>query len=269
MGRRTHQKKIPPDAVMFKGKPWTPLMIMEYCGITRYKYNQAVEGKSPERLLEWGVRAIAPTARSITEDTSRLITLSTTLTLKQWYYLAVKDGLETPVTFSEFQRRVGHYRYRHGFGNDDGGDSEALSATLRSMGKEYLSTWTRETLDTLPTVRDRLQSREYLCVINAYHAEIKKSRREDVTQEMPNANEQWFKCLLADTRLHWLFVEEYERKMSVKDTHIRRVEQANKELIRKFDEMAIKYKAMEKQLADFRRSATVKGSEETGEKERG
>lgn len=265
MGRRTHKKEIPSDAIYFRGKPWTPLMIMAYCGISRYKYNQTVAVKPPEKLLEWGTVALPTTARKVSTDTSREVTLSTKLTLKQWYYLAVKDGLETPVTFSEFQQRITHYRHRHGFGASDLGDGEALYATLRSMGRDYLSTWTRAKLETMPIVLARLQSGEYLDFINDYHAGVKKSKKPDLTEAPPDANTQWFKCLLADTRLHWLFVEEFDKQMTEKDKHIQRVEQANRELSRKFDDMAIRYKTMEKQLVDFRRSTTVKNRSEASE----
>ena len=256
MGRRTHKKQIPPDVVMYKGKPWTPLMIMEYLGITRYKYNQAVEGRDPTVLLEWGAYALKTVVKKHKADRSVMVKQGgKVLTLQQWFYLVIKDrSLFTEIPYSHFKSRLYYYMRRANADHNESGLSDGLHATLRSLGHEHLTVDMNKYLDQRPKLIEILESGEYLDVIQEYHERLKRQNRAELTEQPENANDHWFRCLLADTRLHWLFVEEYEKQMQQMQSKVEYVTSLNATLNERVARAEMAQKQSERAYAELRRA---------------
>lgn len=267
MGRRTHKKQIPPDVVMYKGKPWTPLMIMEYLGITRYKYNQAVEGRDPTVLLEWGAFALKTVVKKHKADRSVMVKQGgKVLTLQQWFYLVIKDkNLYTEIPYSQFKSRLYYYMRRANAEHNASGLSDGLHAVLRSLGHEHLTVDMNKYLDQRPKLVEILESGEYLDVIQEYHERLKRQNRAELTEQPENANDHWFRCLLADTRLHWLFVEEYEKQMQQMQSKVEYVTSLNATLNERVARAEMAQKQSERAYAELRRTYATKRTETTND----
>lgn len=261
MGKRTHQHKIPIDAIYIDGKPWTRLMIMRYTGLSAHKYKEYTKERDPENLLRWGAWAYRTKIRKTYDDKSRPITLDgITLTVRQWFALAVRDMDLTKLTYSEFQSRIGYYK-RRANQSETVADKDALSDTLRSMGMENLPNKAKRIKEN-PDLWAKFES-TYLDRINEYQQGIKDGKRELLTEEPPHPNKRWFECLLADTRLHWLFYQEYEKEIAVLLKERDDYKQANINLQNELAFAVEQKNRLERQLADFRRSTAVGGFTQT------
>lgn len=257
MGRRTHKKEIPADAMDYKGKPWTRLMIIEYCGITPYQYTQYTKDRSPLNLLEWGAQIIREKRRAVKNDLSRVVTLNgISLTIMQWFYFTTKQRLDIFRPYRSFAGRINQYKARQNMTRGEAADQSALADALRSMGIEGLPTWIKRSIEKNPDYLEK-QLDGYLEKLDEYHQKLKDNER-DLLKEPERANDRWFECLLADTRLHWLFVEEFDKQMADMQSSLDFMRKCNVQLQADLDKAHVRIREQERQLADFRRINAVK-----------
>lgn len=257
VGRRTHKKEIPQDAFDYKGKPWTRLMIMAYCDITPHQYAQYVNDRHPTKLLEWGAQVIRKKRRAVKKDLSRIITLNgISLTVMQWFYFVVKQSIDNKITYRDFHNRIGYFKNRQNMTRGTTADQSALWETFRSMGIEGLPVQLKKNVSSnADYLNKHLQT--YLDTLNEYHQQLKDGER-DVLKEPEYANNRWFECLLADTRLHWLFIEEYDKEMEKRDEQIKHLQTLLDKANANLDKANVTIREQERQIADFRRGGTLR-----------
>lgn len=254
MGRRTHKHQIPDDAYYLRGKVWTRLMIMRYTGLSAHKYREFTKDRDPLSLLEWGAYAYREKRRRITFDTSKIITCNgVSLTVMQWFYLAIKETLYTPIDYRTFRKRLDGVKMQQNMsGNVDG---LALQSVLQMLGVEHIINSVARRKNDIAYM-SKIQN-EYLDYINDYHQQMKDDDRELLSEQPPDPNERWFECLLADTRLQWLFYEEYEKEIGKLNDKLKGYKEANDTLANELGFAKQRLAQMEKQIADIRRSKTV------------
>lgn len=230
-------------------------MIMKYTGLSAHKFKEFTKERDPETLLQWGAWAYHRKIRKTYGDNSRPITLyGVTLTVRQWFALVIKQVDLTKLTYSDFQSRIGYYKHRANQ-SESVADKDALSDTLRSLGMENIPSKAKRLKDN-PEQWARFEN-TYLDIINEYQQDVKDEERDFLTEEPPDPNNRWFECLLADTRLHWLFYQEYEREIAVLLKERDNYKQANLVLQNELSFLKQQKYALEKQIADFRRSTAV------------
>lgn len=229
-------------------------MIMRYTGLSAHKYREFTKDRDPLSLLEWGAYAYREKRRRITNDNSKIITCNgVPLTTMQWFYLTIKETLYVPIEYGSFTRRISNARSRQNMsGNVDG---LALQSVLQTLGVEHIIAQTAKRKNDIAFM-DKL-NREYLDYINDYHQQMKDDDRELLSEQPPDPNERWFECLLADTRLQWLFYEEYEKEIGKLNDKLKGYKEANASLANELGFAKQRLAQMEKQIADIRRSKTV------------
>lgn len=230
---------------------------MAYCDITPHQYAQYVKDRHPTKLLEWGAQVIKKKRRAVKKDLSRIITLDgISLTVMQWFYFVSRQHLFTKISYREFQGRIGCYKTRQNMTPGVSADQSALSDTFRSMGLEGIPAQLKKSVSANPNyLNERLEG--YLDKLNEYHQQMKDDER-DVLKEPEYANNRWFECLLADTRLHWLFIEEYEKEMEKRDEQIKHLQSLLDKANASLDKANVKIREQERQIADFRRGGTLR-----------
>ena len=147
--------------------------------------------------------------------------------------------------------------------HNESGLSDGLHAVLRSLGHEHLTVDMNKYLDQRPKLVEILESGEYLDIIKDYHEKLKRQNRAELTEQPENANDHWFRCLLADTRLHWLFVEEYEKQMQQMQSKVEYVTSLNATLNERVARAEMAQKQSERAYAELRRTYATKRTETT------
>lgn len=237
-------------------------MAMRYLGLTPYQYKRAIEkGKTLESLIKYGTQIIPPTLRKAKTDRSRVVTFKgVSYTLKQWYYWYLKGRLpinDYPMSYKEFAGR-----YRLAVANNVRAKPEDAFVDFEdSLYADLYKTAKRATPEKIKQMQET-----YLDLVHEQNSELKMLEWRGLKEQPEDPSKKWFGCLLADTRLQWLFYENYDEYMAIYNKDLDGYKQANVKLREQLEQTQLelaqartKLKEKEQELADVRRLA-VNGS---------